>query len=134
MPNFPIGIEPDKTQLKPQDQTPARNMIRETPNARRSPRFGLRVDITIHSPTCGVLAGRTVDISESGLSAMLTMDVPVGEIVELNLGLPSGSVKIGATVRQRLTFRYGFEFLGVNDGIRETCHQLAIAQCTPTGR
>jgi hypothetical protein len=30
-----------------------------------------------------MLTGRTVDISESGGSAMLTMEVPVDEIVEL---------------------------------------------------
>jgi hypothetical protein len=76
------------------------------------------------------LTGHTVDISESGLSAMLTMDVPVGEIVEMDFVLPTGPVNICATARQRIAFRYGFEFLdqsAANDGIRETCRQLALA-------
>ncbi|MGA7290333.1 MAG: PilZ domain-containing protein [Terriglobales bacterium] len=113
--------------MKPEDQT-ARN-LQELADARRSPRFGLQVDITIHSRTCGVLKGHTVDISESGLSAMLTMDVPVDEIVELDFVLPSGPVNICATVRQRIAFRYGFQFLdqsAVHDGILAICHQLAI--------
>ena len=128
IPNFPVGIEPEKTQLKPQDQPPARN-IQQIPDARRNPRFGLRVDIIIHSSTCGILTGRTVDISESGLSAMLTMDVPVGEIVEMDFVLPTGPVNIRATARQRMGFRCGFEFLDqteVNDDIWKTCHRLAI--------
>jgi hypothetical protein len=118
-----------KTQLKLQDQPTAGN-TQQIPDARRSRRFGLRVDIVIHSRTCGVLTGHTVDISESGLSAMLTMDVPVGEIVEMDFVLPTGPVNICATARQRIAFRYGFEFLdqsAANDGIRETCRQLALA-------
>jgi hypothetical protein len=37
----------------------------------RQPRFKLQVDITIDSKACGVLKGQPVDISESGISAML---------------------------------------------------------------
>ncbi len=61
---------------------------------------------------------------------MLAMDVPVGEIVEMDFVLPTGPVNIHATARQRIAFRYGFEFLdqsAVNDDIRETCRRLAIA-------
>ncbi len=114
--------------MKAQDQIPPRT-IQEIVDARRSPRFPLQIAITIHSRTSGALTGRTVDISESGISAMLTMEVPVGEIVELEFVLPSGPVNICATVRQKIAFRYGFQFLdqgGVNDGIWAICHQFAI--------
>ncbi|HSZ61808.1 MAG TPA: PilZ domain-containing protein [Terriglobales bacterium] len=113
--------------MRAQDQIPART-IQEIVDARRSPRFPLQIDITVFSRTSGALIGRTVDISESGISAMLTMEVPLGEIVELEFVLPSGPVNICATVRQKIAFRYGFQFLdqgGVNDGIWATCHQLA---------
>lgn len=113
--------------MKAHDQILPRT-IQEIADARRSPRFPLQIDITVHSRTSGALIGRTVDISESGISALLTMEVPVGEIVELEFVLPSGPVNICATVRQKVAFRYGFQFLDqgwVTDGIWATCHQLA---------
>jgi hypothetical protein len=114
--------------LKTQDSALART-IQEIVDARRSPRFGLHIDITVYSRSTGVMTGRTLDISESGMSAMLTAEVPVGEIVELDFVLPSGPVNICATVRQKVAFRYGFQFLDqsiVNDGIWAICHQLAM--------
>jgi hypothetical protein len=99
--------------------------------ARRYPRFKLEVDISIHSRTCGRLKGYTVDISESGIAAMLTLEVPLGEILELDFMLPSGPVIILAMVSERNAFRYGFEFVdsaAVLDVIRRTCRDLAIDQ------
>jgi hypothetical protein len=49
----------------------------QSADARRHPRFKIEVDIKILSRTCGALKGRTVDISESGISAMLTSNRPV---------------------------------------------------------
>jgi hypothetical protein len=75
-----------------------------------------------------VLTGRTADISESGISAMLRIDVPLSEIVELNFTLPIGQVKVHAIVRQRDCFRYGFQFLesaAVQEIIRSICGRLA---------
>lgn len=100
-------------------------------DARRRPRFKLEVEITIKSRTCGVLNGRTVDISETGIAAMLTIEAPLAEIVELNFTTPYGPVTILATVRQRNAFRYGFEFVDPNavpEVIRRTCHDLAVDQ------
>jgi len=42
------------------------------------PRYKLVVDINIHSESCGLLKGRTMDISEIGIAAVLGDDVPVG--------------------------------------------------------
>lgn len=101
-------------------------------DSRRKPRFKLEVEITIHSRTCGELKGQTVDISESGVSAMLRMEAPpIGETVELDFRLPLGPVTIYATVRQKNAFRYGFEFLETtpeNGIIRSTCRDLAVEQ------
>jgi hypothetical protein len=99
--------------------------------ARVEPRFKLEVDISIRTRSCGVLAGYTVDISESGISAMLKIEVPLAEIVELGFMLPIGRVNIPAMVRQRDAFRYGFQFVGsdaAQDVIRSTCRQLAVEQ------
>lgn len=51
------------------------------------------------------LNGRTVDISESGIAAMPTIEVPLSEIVELSFTLSDGPMKVLATVRQRNAFR-----------------------------
>ncbi len=78
-----------------------------------------------------MLKGDTVDISESGLAAMFRMEVPMGEVVELNFTLPLGAVTIYAIVRQRSAFRCGFQFLefnGANEIIRQSCRQLAVEQ------
>jgi hypothetical protein len=102
---------------------------RDTPDPRRHPRFKIEVDVRITSKTCGRLKGHTADISESGLSAMLTIEVPLGEVVELDLTLPFGPVKIYALVRQRNAFRYGFQFVELNashEAIQATCHHLAV--------
>jgi hypothetical protein len=78
-----------------------------------------------------LLKGHTVDISEVGISAMLKIEVPLGELVELDFTLPYGPVTIYAMVRQRNAFRYGFEFAEshVMQGIiRQTCRDLAVEQ------
>jgi hypothetical protein len=100
-------------------------------DARRHPRFKIEVDITVNSRTSGMLKGHTVDISESGIAAMLRLEVSVGEVVELAFTLPFGPVTIYAMVRQKSAFRYGFQFVEstfVQEVIRSTCRQLAVEQ------
>ena len=102
-----------------------------TVEARRHPRLKFEVDISIHSRTGARLKGYTVDISDSGIASMLTLEVPLGEILELDFMVPSGPVIILAMVRERNAFRYGFEFVdstAVLDVIRRTCRDLAIDQ------
>ncbi len=99
--------------------------------ARHEPRFKLEVEISVRTRTHGVLAGYTVDISESGISAILKIEVPLSEIVELGFMVPIGRVNIPAMVRQRDCFRYGFQFIGsgaAQEVIRSTCRQLAVEQ------
>lgn len=122
--------EKDKC-LEPANQ-PVTIPTQEISEVRRKPRFKLVVDISIHSESCGLLKGRTMDISEIGIGAVLGEDVPVGEVVKLNIPLPSGPVMIRATVRQRSSFfRYGFEFVesnSVREILQSICHQLAVQQ------
>ena len=116
--------------MEPQNQ-PAAHGRRDMVDNRRQPRFKLEVDIGISSRTCGVLKGHTVDISESGISAILRIEVPVKEMVELEFLLPLGPVRIFAVVRQRNAFRYGFQFVqsdSTKEVIQATCRQLAVEQ------
>jgi c-di-GMP-binding flagellar brake protein YcgR len=103
---------------------------------RREARFKLEVEIKIHSKSCGTVKGRTADVSESGISAVLNAEVPVGELVELDFTLPLGQVTIYAAVRERRAFRYGFQFVESNfidDVIRPTCRVLAMEQYVSGG-
>jgi hypothetical protein len=101
----------------------------EIVEARRHPRFKLEVSIRVYPRGCPVVRGDTVDISESGISAMLRQEVPVGEVVRLEFALPLGEVELLALVRQRNAFRYGFQFVetsSAEDIIGRTCRQLAV--------
>jgi c-di-GMP-binding flagellar brake protein YcgR len=99
--------------------------------ARRHPRFKLNTNICIYPRNASVVRGHTVDISESGISAMLRDEVPIGEVVRVEFKLPLGAVDIHATVCQRNAFRYGFQFVESSVAqpiIARTCRQLAMEQ------
>lgn len=116
--------------METHNQTAA-GLARELVEKRCQPRFKLEVDIKITSRTGGLLKGYTVDISESGISAMLRIEVQLGELVQLDFTVPFGPVTIYAMVRQKSAFRYGFQFVQSNiiqEVIRPTCSQLAKEQ------
>jgi hypothetical protein len=117
--------------LEPQNQ-PATSPVRDVRDDRRKARFKFAVDIVIHSESCGLLKGRSLDISEIGIAAVLGDDVPIGEVVKMDIPLPSGLLTIGATVRQSGSFfRYGFEFVesnSVREILHSACRQLAVEQ------
>jgi c-di-GMP-binding flagellar brake protein YcgR len=99
--------------------------------ARRHPRFKLDTNICIYPRNASVVRGHTVDISESGISAMVRDEVPVGELVRLEFKLPLDSVEVHATVCQRNAFRYGFQFVESSTAqplIARACRQLALEQ------
>ena len=96
-------------------------------HARGQRRFKIEVDITINSRTCGVLKGYTVDMSESGIAAMLRIEVPLGEVVELDFALPCGPVTVQAIGRQRNAFRYGLELALISSFIRGRTHSSRTA-------
>jgi hypothetical protein len=99
--------------------------------ARRHPRYALQVDVRIYPRNSPLVRGYSVDISESGISAMLRVEEPLGEVVRLEFTLPLGDVDVHALVRQRNAFRYGFQFIGTgptDDLIARTCRELAVDQ------
>ena len=103
----------------------------ESLDLRRHPRFKIEVDIRVYPREASVVRGHTVDISESGISAMLREEVPLGGMVRLEFTLPLGAVEVLAMVRHRSAFRYGFQFVeasSANDIIGRTCRELAMEQ------
>ena len=117
--------------LEPQNQ-PTPGLVQDVREVRRNPRFKLAVEITVHSESCGMLKGRSIDISEIGIGVVLGEDIPVGESVKLHIPLPSGPVTISAIVRQRSSFfRHGFEFMqsnSVREILQSACRRLAAEQ------
>jgi c-di-GMP-binding flagellar brake protein YcgR len=114
-----------RTQHRAGDRAP------EIVENRRCPRYKLQVAIKIYARGQSVFRGDTVDISESGISAMLRDEVPLGEVVRLEFMLPSGEVEVLAVARQRNAFRFGFEFLEdatAQELIRRMCRELAIEE------
>jgi hypothetical protein len=101
---------------------------------RRHPRFTFQTDIRVYARDCEVVRGETVDLSQSGVAAIMRVEVPVGEVVRLEFSVPSGDVEIHAVVRQRNAFRYGFQFLessSAHDLIGRTCRDLAMKRALP---
>jgi hypothetical protein len=97
-------------------------------DARRSPRFKLETNIRIYAKH-GLLRGYTIDISQSGIGAMLMDEISLNEIIRLEFSLPTGEVEIMAVVRQRSAFRYGFEFVEGGPAralINRACRDLAM--------
>jgi hypothetical protein len=117
-------------------QNPSAGWGPGVPDPRHKPRFQFTVAIRVNSRTCGQLTGRTIDLSESGVSALLIIEVPLGELVELEFTAPSGPVTVYATVRQRSAFRYGFQFVESQAEqaiIRAICRNLEVEQSVQRG-
>jgi hypothetical protein len=110
---------------------------RELPDNRRHPRFKFEVDVRIYPRGSAVVRGHTVDLSESGISAMLKVEVPLGELVRLEFTLSDTPVEVHALVRQRNAFRYGFQFVDLGparDAIVRTCRQMEMEESLRVAR
>jgi hypothetical protein len=100
-------------------------------DARSHVRFKLQVAICIYCRDAAVVRGDTVDIGETGISAILREEVPLGEVVRVTFSVPAGDVEILALVRQRTAFRYGFQFMEGGPAsalIRRTCRELSLQE------
>jgi hypothetical protein len=77
---------------------------------RRRPRLLLSTDVILFSLTQGRMPGRISDIGEFGFTAVLPLELPLGELVRGEIHLPFGTKIIKAVVRSRNSLRHGFEF------------------------
>lgn len=104
---------------------------------RHHARFRMEMGICVYPRNQAVVRGDTVDISESGISAILRAEVPLGEVVRLTFSVPRGDVEILALVRQHNAFRYGFQFMEGGEAstlIRRTCAELELQQAIRDNR
>ena len=98
---------------------------------RRHRRLEVEAAVTVRSER-GLVPGRTLEVSESGMSAILPVELHVGETVELEIKLPPNTATARAIVRNRNVFRHGFEFA---QPLRETIGNEAdlLGDCQSCG-
>jgi hypothetical protein len=86
--------------------------VTQIPDDRRlHARLSWKVPLRIRCRSGELLLGRTVEVSESGRSAIVPLVLAVGQAVELGFELPSRVMSVHATVKNQSAFRYGFEFV-----------------------
>jgi PilZ domain len=113
----------------------SRNVSASTIERRRRPRYLLSQPKTIHPSASVALGGISIEMSESGMSAMVNGVLQVGQTVELE---PIAGDRAPAFVRHKLGQLYGFEFVGLTqrqvDRIAETCKKLGRHRSHAIGR
>jgi hypothetical protein len=115
------------------DGSDAREKI-GSPGPRRFPRYpaDIRISIQVFRPTGTVsFWGRSTELGEDGIGGTLTGEVEPGEVVSMELSLPTSvyPIKLRALVRYRTGLRHGFEFLALSseqkDALQRICKILA---------
>ena len=96
---------------------------------RRFPRYPIDMRLQVKMFQAGEFRacwGRSTEMGQDGIGATLTGSLEPGEIVTLEIPLPLAPypIKVRAIVRYRQGLRYGFEFLTLNDGQRDTIQRV----------
>lgn len=103
------------------------------PLARTNSRFAIRMPIQVRVFRDGdpvIINGRSTDLNEAGMGAVLEQELVPGEMVTLEFELPMLGQMFSprATVRRRSGTQYGFEFVSIDarqqQAIRALCEVL----------
>jgi len=108
-----------------QPEIDAQSVLQIPSERRRHPRFRLSVPITIHRADGVNIPAISMEISQSGMSAITAGSLKIGDAVELE---PIVATKLAAIVRRNLGKVYGLEFLNLTpeeiQRITERCRML----------
>jgi TonB family protein len=107
------------------------------PSRRRVPRFRIQAPLDVKVSRAGVsdtVPGRSVNVCERGIAAMLAGELVPGETVEVEVQLSSGGVpfRTTATVRYLDRLRCGFEFTELSAEQRSTIRDWARTEKAET--
>lgn len=98
-----------------------------TVERRKSARYRWSAPILVRSRSVPEMRGMSVEVSESGMSAVIGGSLNVGDRVELD---PVGGAPATAVVRHLLGKFYGFEFVSISaaqaEKIRVACRRLPL--------
>jgi hypothetical protein len=77
---------------------------------------------TFREGVSNTIWGRSNMLGQEGIGGTLTGDLEIGEVVGLEFPVPLSPhpVKLRAIVRYKNGFQYGFEFLAVDSGQRQS--------------
>jgi len=79
-----------------------------------------------------MMRGRSLNINEQGIGGVFTAGWDVGTSVNLHFSVPiaTAPVRVRAVLRNRISYRYGFEFMDLTPEQRETisrtCRTLGL--------
>jgi len=113
---------------------PLTNPKPDSKTSRRFLRQALDVRVSVHAFRSGESVsfwGRSSELGEDGIGATLTGELEAGEVVSMELALPTAPfpIKFRALVRYRDGLRHGFEFLTLSaaqrEEIRRVCETLS---------
>jgi len=101
---------------------------------RRSLRYPFDQRLTVTATVQGkqsAIYGRTIDISESGLGAVLSGFLERGDSVSVEFNTSTGSLRLTAMIRFVHGFRHGFEFVGMSatesQNLKQACQSAAAS-------
>jgi PilZ domain len=106
-----------------------------TINTRRYQRYEFETDLTATIPgveRSEMTRGCSLNINEAGIAALFAMEWDIGVSVHLQFSVPfaTAPVRVRAVVRNRTSYRYGFEFVDVapehRGTINRTCRMLGL--------
>jgi len=91
-------------------------------------KIDVRIKITVKTSQglTTAMFGRGSDISEGGMVAHIPTPLRIGEKVQLELTFPGATqtVRLQAAVRNSDGFRFGLEFMGLEDAVRTMIIQI----------
>ena len=96
---------------------------------RQFPRFLVDLKVEVHrAGESRPRLGHSSDLSEGGLGGIMVADLAVGEEVVLVFsGAPMlRAVRVHAKVRERVGYRYGFEFISLSREQRAIIHAASL--------
>ncbi len=101
-------------------------------STRRHPRLLFSVPFELKplaAPEPSPIHAISLDISQSGLGALVQGNLNVGDSVQVDLPLGDKTLRIVAVVRHTSVLRSGFEFLGLSELDRQQITQVVGTAC-----
>ena len=122
-----LQARPETTQVPP-----------DIASRRRFPRFPVDVEVKVvregGDGSSNFYYGRGSEVGEGGMAVFVAREFSLGEVVRVIAKFPYASrpLECSAIVRNRSSYCYGIEFLGLGLSEREfvarTCHFLSMIQ------
>jgi hypothetical protein len=106
---------------------------------RRFPRYRTNLPLTVRNYEERDLDGSCIVLAEGGLGGILPEPIAVGNVVQLQLALPSHATALHfwAVARYQVDTHHGFEFVSLTEGdrlsVREFCNMLAMQSAAGEG-